>query len=59
MEGPSRAFLNKATGNYITVKVPTSARYLGARIHVDTPSGRSYTREVIASQGFMTGQIPE
>jgi hypothetical protein len=59
MEGPNRAYLNKATGNYITVKVPTSARYLGARIHVETASGRSYTREVIASQGFMTGQSPE
>jgi enediyne biosynthesis protein E4 len=59
MEGPTRAFLNKATGDYITVKVPTSVRYLGARIHVETPTGRSYTREVIASQGFMTGQIPE
>jgi len=59
MEGPTRAFINKATGNYITVKVPISARYLGARIRVETPSGRSYTREVIASQGFMTGQAPE
>jgi enediyne biosynthesis protein E4 len=59
MEGPIRAFINKAAGNYVTVKVPTSARYLGARIHVEFPSGRSYTREVIASQGFMTGQNPE
>jgi len=59
MEGPTRAFLNKSTGNFVTVKVPTSARYLGARIRVDTASGRSYTREVIASQGFMTGQTPE
>jgi len=59
MQGPVRAFINKATGNYITVKVPTSARYLGARIHIQTPAGRSYTREVIASQGFMTGQAPK
>lgn len=59
MEGPTRAFLNKATGNYVTVKVPTNAKYLGARIRVDTPAGASYTREVIASQGFMTGQTPE
>lgn len=59
MEGPTRAFLNKSTGNFVTVKVPTNARYLGARIRVETPAGRSYTREVIASQGFMTGQTPE
>jgi hypothetical protein len=59
MEGPTRAFLNRSTGNYITVKVPTNVHYLGARIRVDTPAGHSYTREVIASQGFMTGQTPE
>ncbi len=59
MEGPIRAYLNRSTGNYITVKVPTHARYLGARIRVDTPTGHSYTREVITSQGFMTSQTPE
>lgn len=59
MEGPTRAFLNTSSGNRITVKVPTNARYLGARIRVETPAGPSYTREVIASQGFMTGQTPE
>jgi hypothetical protein len=59
MEGSSKAFLNRATGNYITVKVPTNARYLGARIRVDTAAGHSYTREVTSSQGFMTSQTPE
>lgn len=59
MEGPTRAYLNKSTGNYVTVTVPTNARYLGARIHVETPAGRSYSREVTSSQGFMTSQTPE
>jgi enediyne biosynthesis protein E4 len=59
MEGPTRAFLNQSKGNYLTIKVPTDVRYLGARIRLDLPDGSSYTREVISNQGFMTGQNPE
>ncbi|NOS77747.1 MAG: CRTAC1 family protein [Nitrospira sp.] len=59
IDGPVRAFLNTATGNYITMVVPDTVANVGTRISIETDQGRSYTRAVIGSVGTMTDQTPE
>jgi len=58
-DGPARAFLNTASGNYITIVVPDTVAALGTRVSVETDNGRSYTREVIPGAGMLTDQNPE
>ncbi len=59
MNGPVRAFLNTSTGNYITIVVPDTVAALGTRVSVETESGKSYTRDVVAGAGMLTDQTPE
>ena len=57
--GPVRAFRNTAKGNFLTIRVPDNVAFLGTRIHIETERGHSYTREVVAGEGFLTDQTPE
>lgn len=59
IDGPVRAFLNTAPGNYITIVVPDTVASLGTRISIETDHGTSYTRTVIGSVGMLTDQTPE
>ena len=59
IDGPVRAFLNRATGHYITMVLPDTVANVGTRISIETEQGRSYTRTVIGSVGTMTDQTPE
>ncbi|MGB8328824.1 MAG: CRTAC1 family protein [Polyangiales bacterium] len=59
MNGPVRAFLNTSAGNYITIVVPDTVAALGTRISIETDSGKSYTRDVLAGAGMLTDQTPE
>lgn len=59
IDGPVRAFLNRATGNYITMVVPDTVANVGTRISIETEQGRSYTRAVVGSVGTMTDQTPD
>ena len=54
MNGPVRAFLNTAPGNYVTIVVPDTVAALGTRISIETDKGKSYTRDVIAGVGMLT-----
>lgn len=59
IDGPVRAFLNTAPGNYITFVIPDTVASLGTRISIETDHGTSYTRTVIGNVGMLTDQTPE
>ena len=59
INGPVRAFLNTAPGNYVTILVPDTVTNVGTRISIETDRGRSYTRAAIGSVGMLTDQTPE
>lgn len=59
IDGPVRAFLNTAPGNYITIVVPDTVANLGTRISIETEKGKSYTRAAVGSVGMLTDQTPE
>lgn len=59
IDGPSRAFLNTAPGNYVTIVVPDTVANIGTTITLETNQGRSYTRAVVGTVGMLTDQTPE
>ena len=59
INGPVRAFLNTAPGNYVTILVPDTVANVGTRISIETDQGTSYTRVVVGSVGMLTDQTPE
>ena len=59
MDGPIRAFLNRSRERFITIVLPDDLKTLGARVYLETDKGRSYTRQVISGQGYMTDQTPD
>lgn len=59
MDGPVRAFLNTAPGNFVTIVLPDNVASLGTRVNIETDKGKSYTRHVIAGSGMLTDQSPE
>lgn len=59
IDGPARAFLNTAPGNYITIVVPDTVASVGTRISIETDRGKSYTRAVMGSVCTLTDQTPE
>ena len=59
MQGPVQAYLNTSKNNFITLKLPADVATLGTRVRVKTADGVSYSKEIIAGQGFMTGNAPE
>lgn len=58
MNGPVRAFLNRSTANGISVALPDTVQALGTRVTVETPSGRSYTKQSVTSVGMLSDQSP-
>ncbi len=59
IDGPARAFLNTASGNYVTIVVPDTVANIGTTITLETNRGRSYTRAVVGTVGMLTDQTPE
>jgi hypothetical protein len=59
IDGPARAFLNTAPGNYVTIVVPDTVANIGTTITLETDGGRSYTRAVVGTVGMLTDQTPE
>lgn len=59
IDGPARAFLNTAPGNYVTIVVPDTVASIGTTITLETNQGRSYTRAVVGTVGMLTDQTPE
>lgn len=59
IDGPARAFLNTAPGNYVTIVVPDTVANIGTAITLETTRGRSYTRAVVGTVGMLTDQTPE
>ncbi len=59
MDGPIRAFLNTSDASFITLVMPDDLDILGTRVHVVSQGGKSYTRQVVSGQGYMTDQTPE
>ena len=59
IDGPARAFLNTTQANYLTMVVPDTVAAIGTRITVETDTGKSATRAVIATVGMLTDQTPE
>jgi hypothetical protein len=57
-DGPSRAYLNRSSGNAITVALPDAVSSLGARVRVEG-GGAGYTREVASSSGLGSDHGPE
>lgn len=50
-DGPSRAFLNRSTGNAVLVTLPDDARALGAHIRLEG-AGMQGVREVVSGAGL-------
>lgn len=59
MNGPLNAFLNKSKANFFKISVAERANLLGTRVRLETTSGQTYTREVVASTGMLTDQTPD
>ena len=59
MDGPQAAFLNRGEGNFISFRLPDDLRHLGTRIHLESARGKSYTRQWVAGQGYLTDQTSE
>jgi hypothetical protein len=58
MDGPVVASLNEHSNDVVTLAVPESAKWLGARVTAVADSGSSYTREVNNAVGMQTDQSP-
>ncbi|MFM1886611.1 MAG: hypothetical protein RL026_1768 [Pseudomonadota bacterium] len=59
MQGPLQAYANTSTQHFLQVRLPPNAQYLGTRVSVETQRGTSYTKEFLANQGMLTGQMPQ
>ncbi len=53
------AYLNRSTGNFVSFQFPDDIAHLGTQVYVETMQGRSYTRQFIAGQGYLTDQASE
>lgn len=53
------AYLNRSTGNFVSFRFPDDIAHLGTQVYVETKQGRSYTRQFIAGQGYLTDQDSE
>ena len=58
MNGPIVAGLNQSQNDVVTLVVPESAKWLGARVTAMTSTGPGYTREVTNSVGMQSDQSP-
>ena len=53
------AYLNRGRGNFVAFRLPDDIEHLGTQIYVESQSGKSYTRQLIAGQGYLTDQASE
>ncbi len=53
------AYLNRSTGNFVSFRLPDDIAHLGTQVYIETEQGRSYTRQFIAGQGYLTDQASE
>ncbi|MEM7210136.1 MAG: CRTAC1 family protein [Pseudomonadota bacterium] len=58
MDGPVRAFINQTENPFLSIQVPDTVRFLGTTVHLESSTGRSYTREVVNSTGMLSDQSP-
>lgn len=58
MDGPLTAFLNRSTGNFLTLAMPDTVRAMGATVTLRFADGNKMTRHVVASTGLMTDPTP-
>lgn len=56
-DGPSRAYLNRSTGNAVVVALPDSVRSLGVRARLEGAPAAS-TRELVSGAGLGTDPAP-
>ena len=59
MGDQQQAYLSRSTGNFVSFRLPDDIEHLGTRIYLETDVGRSYTRQFIAGQGYLTDQASE
>jgi len=57
--GPTRAFLNQSSHNFITLSFPDNADYLGTTVTIKTKHDSSYSKELTTSIGNMSDQTAE
>ncbi len=58
MDGPLTAFLNRSSGNFLSVEVPDTASAMGAAVTLLFADGTADRRYVVASTGLMTDPTP-
>lgn len=60
LAGPSRAFLNQGgTNNFFKVRLPETARSLGALVGIGLPGGGTLTQQVVSGEGLASDQSHE
>ncbi len=57
--GPTRAFLNQSSHNFITLNFPDNIDYLGTTATIKTKHDSSYTKVLMTSIGNMSDQTAE
>lgn len=53
------AYLNTSSENFVSFRLPDDITHLGTEIVIETSQGQSYTRKLIAGQGYLTDQTSE
>ncbi len=53
------AYLNTSSENFVSFRLPDDIAHLGTEIVIETSQGQSYTRKLIAGQGYLTDQTSE
>lgn len=57
-DSPSRAYLNRSTGNWLSVVIPDAVRAQGARVWLEGSGTPRYVREVAPAAGLGSDQSP-
>ncbi|GAB4391801.1 MAG: hypothetical protein Tsb005_03160 [Gammaproteobacteria bacterium] len=59
MNGPIRALLNQSTNHYVTVVLPKTKNYLGAKVILELADGTKESKTFVSSVGLMSDQAAE
>ncbi len=59
MDGPLKAYLNKTTETFVTVRLPDAPAAAGALVRVTTDTGTVHERRLVTSTGLMTDPTPD
>ena len=59
MNDKQDAYLNTSTEDFISFRFPDDLAHLGTTVYIETENGRSYTRQLVAGQGYLTDQATE